>query len=102
DGIRDLTVTGVQTCALPILRPERVDARSNLGVVYTRLGRYAEAIEQYKRALSLDRTNQPIRFNLAVAYYKTARLVSASEELKAEIGRASCRERVEGWGVEGR
>src|SRR5712691_6243912 len=22
DGIRDLTVTGVQTCALPILRPE--------------------------------------------------------------------------------
>jgi tetratricopeptide (TPR) repeat protein len=62
-----------------------VDARSNLGVVYARLGRYAEAIEQYRRALGLDRNNQPIRFNLAVAYYKTARLMSASEELKTVV-----------------
>src|SRR5262249_61306289 len=53
------------------LRPERVDARSNLGAALARLGRYADAIEQYKRALSLDRDNQDIRFNLAVAYYKT-------------------------------
>lgn len=63
------------------VRPERVDARSNLGVVYARLGRYAEAIEQYKRALSLDGSNQAIRFNLSVAYYKTARLISAAKEL---------------------
>src|SRR3712207_7086524 len=27
DGIRDIGVTGVQTCALPICRPERPDAR---------------------------------------------------------------------------
>ncbi|MFN8001797.1 MAG: tetratricopeptide repeat protein [Acidobacteriota bacterium] len=63
------------------LRPERVDARSNLGVVYARLGRFADAIEQYQRALSLDGGNQGIRFNLAVAFYKIARFVSAAKEL---------------------
>lgn len=67
------------------VRPERVDARSNLGVVYARLGRYADAIEQYKRALTLDGRNYAIRFNLAVAYYKIARIVSASKELEAII-----------------
>lgn len=67
------------------LRPERVDARSNLGVVYSRLGRYAEAIEQYKRALLVDGRNHAIRFNLAVAYYKVARLVSASQELAVVV-----------------
>src|SRR5262245_63339234 len=43
------------------LRPERVEARSNLGAALARLGRYADAIEQYKRALELDGRNQGIR-----------------------------------------
>jgi tetratricopeptide (TPR) repeat protein len=67
------------------LRPERVEARSNLGAALARLGRYGDAIEQYKRALALGGRNQAIRFNLAVAYYKTARLVSASKELEAVV-----------------
>jgi len=67
------------------LRPERVEARSNLGAALGRLGRYGDAIEQYKRALALDGRNQVIRFNLAVAYYKAARLVSASKELEAVV-----------------
>ena len=67
------------------LRPERVEARSNLGAALARLGRYADAIEQYKRALALEGRNQGIRFNLAVAYYKTARILSASKELEAVV-----------------
>jgi tetratricopeptide (TPR) repeat protein len=67
------------------LRPERVDARSNLGAALARLGRYAEAIEQYQRALAVDGRNQTIRFNLAMAYYKTARILSASKELEAVV-----------------
>jgi tetratricopeptide (TPR) repeat protein len=67
------------------LRPERVDARSNLGAALARLGRYGEAIEQYKRALALDGRNQAVRFNLAMAYYKTARILSASKELETVI-----------------
>jgi tetratricopeptide (TPR) repeat protein len=67
------------------LRPERIEARSNLGAALAQLGRYGDAIEQYKRALALDGRNQAISFNLAVAYYKTARLVSASKELEAVV-----------------
>lgn len=67
------------------LRPERIEARSNLGAALARLGRYGDAIEQYKRALALDGRNQAIRFNLAATYYKTARLVSASKELEAVV-----------------
>ncbi|MFN7930737.1 MAG: tetratricopeptide repeat protein [Blastocatellia bacterium] len=65
-----------------VLRPERTEARSNLGAALARLGRYQEAIEQYQRALLLDSRNPDIRFNLAVAYYKTARIVAASQELE--------------------
>ncbi len=63
-------------------RPDRTDARSNLGAVFAKLGRFQEAIEQYNRALLLDGKNPGIRFNLAVAYYKTARIVDASKELE--------------------
>jgi tetratricopeptide (TPR) repeat protein len=71
--------------AFLIQRPERLDARSNLGVIYARLGRYAEAIETYKRALALDGRNTTIRFNLAVAYYKTAQILSATSELNTVL-----------------
>ncbi|MBS1809883.1 MAG: tetratricopeptide repeat protein [Acidobacteria bacterium] len=66
-------------------RPERTDARSNLGAVLARLGRFQEAIEQYNRALLLDGRNPGIRFNLAVAYYKSARIVLASQELEKVV-----------------
>ncbi|MFN0124658.1 MAG: tetratricopeptide repeat protein [Blastocatellia bacterium] len=64
------------------LRPERVEARSNLGAALSRLGRYSEAVEQYQRALILDRDNPAIRLNLAIAWYKMARITDASRELE--------------------
>src|SRR2546427_2558604 len=38
DGIRDLTVTGVQTCALPISQVATSLAPSNSGLIYIQLG----------------------------------------------------------------
>ena len=61
--------------------PERVDVRSNLGAAYSGLGRYDNAIEEYKRALALARANETIRFNLALAYYKAAYFSEAALEL---------------------
>jgi tetratricopeptide (TPR) repeat protein len=61
--------------------PDRVDVRSNLGASYSQLGRYEEAIEQYKRALIVDAANQTIRFNLALAYYKAALFAETVVEL---------------------
>jgi tetratricopeptide (TPR) repeat protein len=65
--------------------PARVDVRSNLGAAYSALGRYEEAIDQYKRALIIDSTNYAIRFNLALAYYKAAWFSEAAAELERFI-----------------
>ena len=62
--------------------PARIDVRSNLGAAYSALGRYEQAIEQYKRALLVDGTNPAIRFNLALAYYKAAWFAEAAAELE--------------------
>lgn len=62
--------------------PARVDVRSNLGAAYSALGRYEQAIEQYKRALVINGTNYAIRFNLAMAYYKAAWFSEAAAELE--------------------
>jgi len=62
--------------------PARVDVRSNLGAAYSALGRYEEAIQEYKRALIIDGGNYAIRFNLAMAYYKAAWYSEAAAELE--------------------
>src|SRR5688572_31694469 len=68
--------------------PARVDVRSNLGAAYSALGRYEDAIEQYKRALVVDVANYPIRFNLALAYYKAAWFTEAAAELEGLLAAA--------------
>src|SRR5205823_10893204 len=82
DGIRDKLVTGVQTCALPIfearetvLTPPPVGLQQHLGV-----GARGEAVPQ-----RLELGAQLLMVvDLAVEY-----------DPDVEIGRASCRERVE-------
>ena len=71
--------------ALLALTPNRLDARSNLGAAFVRLGRYEEAIEQYNRALLLDNKNAAIRFNLALAYYKAAYVAEAAAQFSRVI-----------------
>jgi tetratricopeptide (TPR) repeat protein len=61
--------------------PDRIDARSNLGAAYVRLGRYTEAVDQYNRALAIDPANASVRFNLGLALYKSARIRDAAAEL---------------------
>src|SRR5215467_4145997 len=63
------------------IRPQRVDARSNLGAAYARLGRYEQAIVEYQRALAIEPGNATIRFNLSLAFYKGAHFREAATEL---------------------
>src|SRR2546430_10017745 len=83
DGIRDLTVTGVQTCALPIsaavlaahdgLRPGRVERPQHLDLLVPhRLGREVDRRLHRRQREQLEQV--------------------VLEDV--EIGRASCRERV--------
>src|SRR5207248_6460030 len=95
DGIRDRTVTGVQTCALPISDHQRACetgsacGRERVHIFHFDLGLACGALEQTRRmdeviARSNLGHNSPMFFML--------------RDLRgdfAQIGRASCRERVE-------
>jgi len=66
--------------------PQASRVRSNLGAVYAGLGRYDQAIDQYRRALAGEEGGEaelPIRQNLTLALYKAARYEEAATE--AEI-----------------
>ncbi len=54
-------------------QPGRVEARSNLGAVLVKLGHYQDAIDQYQAALKIASADVAphLRFNLALAYYKS-------------------------------
>jgi tetratricopeptide (TPR) repeat protein len=64
--------------------PNRAEARSNLGAVLARLGRFQEAIDQYQAALKVapPQIASQLRFNLALAYYKTSQIAEAASELE--------------------
>ena len=67
------------------IRPQRVDARSNLGAAYSKLGRYEQATVEYQRALAIEPGNATIRFNLSLAFYKGAHFPEAAAELARVI-----------------
>src|SRR2546430_9146863 len=75
DGIRDLTVTGVQTCALPIFR---------------RIGR--ELNVRYALEGSVRRAGSALRITAQLIDVETEEHLWA-EKYSGKIGRASCRER---------
>src|SRR5207248_5538618 len=83
DGIRDRTVTGVQTCALPIFA-NRTDAP----VDYTVGGKAFTVKPGF--TLTHQRCRPP-----EVAFQVGGGAETASPQKGKEIGRASCRERVE-------
>src|SRR5256886_9648357 len=84
DGIRYLTVTGVQTCALPIS-----DILGNHTLVFSGAvnGRLSEA--QVLAAY----INQAHRLNWAIGGSQQPLYFYVPSVIQHEIGRASCRER---------
>jgi tetratricopeptide (TPR) repeat protein len=66
-------------------QPARVDARSNLGAVLAAMGRYEDAIAQYQAALAIAPADvaSNLRFNLALAYYKSFQIRAAAAEFEA-------------------
>jgi len=61
--------------------PERADVRSNLAVAYTALGRFSEAVAEYRTALE-SRDDPAIRLNLGIALYKSGQIDEAIPELE--------------------
>jgi len=67
------------------ITPDRVDALSNLGAAYVRLGQFDDAVAQYEAALKADPVNNTVRLNLGLAYYKSARPNQAIPQLKRVV-----------------
>ncbi|MGA2183019.1 MAG: tetratricopeptide repeat protein [Bryobacteraceae bacterium] len=65
------------------LRPDVVEVRANLGAALAHLGRFDEAIAQYRAALTRVPGNTGLRLNLALAYYKKGDMPEAARELKS-------------------
>src|SRR5437867_12668510 len=83
DGIRDRTVTGVQTCALPILPRRRTERQRALGEpTCVGIDSHLVAAPEAPAAGSDPERDADSRDRLPRG---------------VEIGRASCRERVEMW-----
>src|SRR5207245_7473344 len=95
DGIRDATVTGVQTCALPILQLVSIDAQLAQELTY------AERVVWKRRGYELgipmlfDHEIHRVerRGNRIAASFRN--LITGEIVERTEIGRASCRERGE-------
>jgi tetratricopeptide (TPR) repeat protein len=65
--------------------PNRIDALSNLGVIYARLGQYGEAIKRYRQALSIEPKQLEVRLNLGLAFYKTQEFELSVRELSQVV-----------------
>src|SRR5207249_9052234 len=94
DGIRDRNVTGVQTCALPIsVHPSReVQNIITNWACGTPSIRRIPPSETNPARIAASTVSAPTKFPI-VASFSWSKNVSS--ETTSQIGRASCRERVE-------
>src|SRR5699024_11397963 len=97
DGIRDRNVTGVQTCALPILLDRASEAASARSWVSSPVRRIVPA---KTRDVTNPRSRRTSISGVAPkkpSTWKVQQAGYASDSRRSEIGRASGRERVR-WG----
>ncbi len=78
----DLTAAVRKYQQLIRLRPEMIAARANLGIALVALGRFDEAIAQYRTALTQAPDDPVLRLDLALAWYKQAEFGKAASELE--------------------
>lgn len=64
------------------LQPNHVGALGNLGVVYSRMGRYADAVSVYQRALKAAPADPLLNLNIALAYMKQDDYAQAKPHLR--------------------
>jgi tetratricopeptide (TPR) repeat protein len=64
------------------LQPGHVGALGNLGVVYSRMGRFADAVDIGRRALKFAPADPQLNLNVALAYLKQDNYESSKSHLK--------------------
>src|SRR2546430_4753911 len=81
DGIRDLTVTGVQTCALPILMDTEAFREFKTGLTLLRDNYAMKALPHMRRAVDLDKNNPYYMSYLGVVLARSERKWGEAERL---------------------
>jgi tetratricopeptide (TPR) repeat protein len=62
------------------LDPKNVNARTDLGTAYFRLGRPQDALREYRKSLDIDPTHQPTMFNAIVVNLDGLHNVAAAQQ----------------------
>src|SRR5207245_3115950 len=94
DGIRDATVTGVQTCALPIYRIDRDDReREDADEARDRRRNEEGCHDERLRGLQTELPRREGAFRVVDSI--RLQIVQIIQGVPAQIGRASCRGRVD-------
>src|SRR5205823_10389172 len=93
-------VTGVQTCALPILLVERPDRGSNhifRGGILARSHPFVDEFRNLRVKRKIHRHHSVMSCSASGAMVSSAAMMAGEPplDLPSKIGRASCRERVE-------
>ncbi|MDQ3213617.1 MAG: tetratricopeptide repeat protein [Acidobacteriota bacterium] len=70
------------------LSPKRVDALSNLGLVYVDLGAHDRAIERLSQALAIRSDLHMVRLALALAHFRTGQFRAAEREVASVVAAA--------------
>lgn len=83
-GDREVEAVGHFTKALAIA-PDYLFALNDVGVLYTRLGRYDDAIGVLKRAIAIAPKSFPPHLNLAIAYFGKSDFAVAGDETAAAL-----------------
>jgi len=65
--------------------PDVVDIRTSLGLNQQRLGEYAKAAGEFKRAVELDPANAPAHFELGFCYFRLRQPADAVKQFKAAL-----------------
>lgn len=73
----DFRTTLQQLKSIPLPANEEVDFRQRLAALLISYGRYAESIEELQKAADLDPNQASLRFNLALAQYRSGKLDDA-------------------------
>jgi len=72
----------IATDSFPVSVPElELAAHNHLGLIYDNVGRNEDAIESYKKALTVNTDSVRARINLGTLYLKAGRFEEAKEEL---------------------
>jgi len=67
------------------LSPRRLDALSNLGLVYGQMGQYELAVGSFQKALAIDPKQPVVHFNLGLTYLQMQQFEKARGELDAVL-----------------